>query len=726
MDDRTAGADHPESFAIATTASLQELRPRVLKYGDTFAVFDRNGDMRGLPGGPEGLYHRDTRYLSRLELLVAGVTPIVLSSTLRDDNAMLTCDLTNPDFTDADGRVLEHDLIHVRRSKFLFESTCHERIGVRNYAVTGQRFDIELRLGADFADLFEVRGSRRARRGRLHPPRVDGASLIAAYTGLDDVLRETRVAFDPPPDVLEAGRAVWHVDLPPGGSLALFLRFDLADAADDAVPVRVGFGRALRLARRRLRQSSGRATAIVTSNEIFNEGMRRAISDITMLITDTPQGPYPYAGIPWYSTAFGRDALITALETLWLDPEIARGVLGFLAANQATGYDAASDAEPGKILHETRAGEMADLGEVPFRRYYGSVDSTPLFIMLAGAYLDRTNDTETLRRLWPNIDAALGWMDGPGDPDGDGFIEYARATDAGLANQGWKDSYDSIFHADGTLAEGPIALVEVQGYAHAARLAAARIARRLGDVARAETLTQQAHTLRQKIDAAFWSPALDFYALALDGKKRPCLVRASNAGHLLLTGTARHDHATRVAGHLLDGGFFSGWGIRTVAAGAARYNPMSYHNGSVWPHDNALIGIGLARYGMRLEAARILDGLFDASTYIELRRVPELFCGFRRRHTQGPTYYPVACAPQAWSAMALPALLAACLGITFDPARRTVIFNHPVLPRCLSEVRLTGLAIGDARLDVVLRGARDDVAMRVTGRRGDIHAIMVV
>ena len=726
MDDQTTPPDHAESFTVATTTSLQELRPRVLKHGDTFAVFDRNGDMRGLPGGPEGLYHRDTRYLSRLELLVAGVTPIVLSSTLRDDNALLTCDLTNPDFTDADGRVLEHDLIHVRRSKFLYDAACHERIGVRNYAVTRQRFDIELRLGADFADLFEVRGSRRPRRGRLHPQRIDGATLIAGYTGLDDVLRETRVAFEPAPDVLEDGRAVWHVDLPPGGSLALFLRFDLAGPTAEAMPVRAGFGRALRLARRRLRQSSGRATAVATSNEIFNEGMRRAISDITMLITDTPEGPYPYAGIPWYSTAFGRDALITALETLWLDPAIARGVLGFLAANQATGYDAAADAEPGKILHETRAGEMAELGEVPFRRYYGSVDSTPLFIMLAGAYLDRTNDIETLRRLWPNIQAALGWMDGPGDPDGDGFIEYARATEAGLANQGWKDSYDSIFHADGTLAEGPIALVEVQGYAHAARLAAARIARRLGDVAYAETLTQQAHQLRQKIDAAFWSPDLDFYALALDGRKRPCLVRASNAGHLLLTGTARHDHATRIAGHLLDGGFFSGWGIRTVAAGAARYNPMSYHNGSVWPHDNALIGMGLARYGLRLEAARILDGLFDASTYIELRRVPELFCGFRRRHTQGPTYYPVACAPQAWSAMALPALLAACLGITFDPARHTVIFNHPVLPRCLSEVRLTGLAIGDARLDVVLRGARDDVAMRVTGRRGDIHAIMVV
>jgi glycogen debranching enzyme len=720
-----AADTHSEPFAIQATTSLQEQRPRVLKHGDTFAVFDRNGDIRALPGGAEGIYHRDTRYLSRLELLVAGSVPILLSSTLRDDNATLTCDLTNPDLRGADGQMLDHDLIHIRRSMFLYDAACYERISVRNYADRTECLTIELRFAADYADLFEVRGHRRDRRGTDHPVRRTADGLCLGYTGLDDRDRLTALSFDPAPDLLEDWRAVWQLDLPPGGSRAIFLRIDLTGHATPANP-RAAYSQRLRDARRALRNASARSTAILTSNEIFNEAMRRAISDLTMLVTDTPQGPYPYAGIPWYSTAFGRDALITALETVWMDPSIARGVLGYLAANQATTTDAASDAEPGKILHEVRHGEMAELGEVPFRRYYGSVDSTPLFVMLAGAYFERTDDLDTMRRLWPNIEAALGWMDGPGDPDNDGFIEYARKTESGLANQGWKDSYDSIFHADGSPAIGPIALVEVQGYAHAAKLAAAHIARRLGDADRSRALEAQAKNLQTAIEAAFWSDALGTYALALDGDKRPCLVRASNAGHLLLSGTARHDHAVQATAQLLGGAFFSGWGIRTVATDAARYNPMSYHNGSVWPHDNALIGMGMARYGMRLDAAKILDGLFDASIYIELRRLPELVCGFRRRQTQGPTYYPVACAPQAWSAVALPALLAACLGISFDPARRTVIFNRPVLPRCLDEVTLRNLVIGDARLDVVLRGEGGDVAMRVLGRSGDIHAIMVV
>jgi glycogen debranching enzyme len=716
---------HAEPFAIHATSTLQEQRPRVLKHGDSFAVFDRNGDIRALPGGAEGLYHRDTRHLSRLELRIAGTVPILLSSTLRDDNATLTCDLTNPDLPGADGQVLDHDLIHIRRTKFIYRAACHERIGVRNYADAPQRLRLDLLFAADYADLFEVRGRARPKRGQARPAVRTADGLRLGYVGLDRCERTTALSFDPPPDLLEDGRATWLLDLPAGGSSAIFLRIDLAG---DAAPAnaRTAFSLRLRDARRALRGAASRATAIATSNEIFNEAARRSISDLTMLVTDTPEGPYPYAGIPWYSTAFGRDALITALETLWMDPSIARGVLLYLAANQATVTDAASDAEPGKILHEMRHGEMAELGEVPFRRYYGSVDSTPLFVMLAGAYFERTDDIDTIRALWPNIEAALGWMDGPGDPDGDGFIEYARATEAGLANQGWKDSYDSIFHADGKLVVGPIALVEVQGYAHAARIAAARIVRRLGDPARAAALDEAARELQARIEAAFWSDTLGSYALALDGAKRPCLVRASNAGHLLLSGTARHDRAVRTAAQLLGGAFFSGWGVRTVATDAPRYNPMSYHNGSVWPHDNALIGMGLARYGMGLEAARILDGLFDAATYIELRRLPELVCGFRRRQTQGPTYYPVACAPQAWSSMALPALLAACLGISFDPARRTVIFNRPVLPRCLDEVTLRGLAIGQARLDVVLRGERDDVAMRVLGKTGDIHAIMVV
>ncbi len=384
-------------FLIPAVASRQERRPRILKHGDTFAVFDHNGDALSEPGSPEGLYHRDTRYLSHLYLTIAGQRPLLLSSILPDDNVTLTCDLTNPDLFDAEGQlILEHDLLHLRRSLFLWDSACHERIALRNFDDRRHRVRIDLTFGADFADLFEVRGADRARRGALEPPQVERSAVRLAYLGLDRRRRETVLRFDPAPQELTAQRATFIFDLAPRDARTVTLTIGCDSIGAD--PVRRSFGRSLREARRSLRASASRATAIVTSNDIFNEAVRRSVSDLYMLITDTPEGPYPYAGIPWFSTVFGRDGLITALETLWLDPAIARGVLLHLAANQATGFDPAADAEPGKILHEVRYGEMAELGEVPFRRYYGSVDSTPLFVMLAGAYLERTGDLATLRQ----------------------------------------------------------------------------------------------------------------------------------------------------------------------------------------------------------------------------------------------------------------------------------------------------------------------------------------
>lgn len=717
-----AAAEDPQEpdYAIAASASQIEAVPRTLKHDDTFAVFDAHGDA--VPGlaSNHGLFHRDTRHLSQFFLTIDGVRPLLLGSTVRDDNATLSCDLTNPDLpARGDQSELAHDLIHLRRSRFLFRGACHECLSIRNFDGEIRTFEIGLFFDADFVDLFEVRGSHRAKRGRIAAPVVSESHVGLSYRGLDARIRTTRLSFAPEPTTLKADRALYRLTLKPGEGFVIFaeIRCDGLELGRDA---RQAFRLGLKDIRADMRARIARSAGVTSSNNHFNEGLRRAVSDLNVLITDLPEGPYPYAGVPWFSTVFGRDALITAFETLWLTPSLARGVLLHLAANQATTFDPEADAEPGKILHEVRFGEMAELGEVPFRRYYGSIDSTPLFVMLAGAYLERTGDIETIRMLWPSVDAALGWMREHGDRDGDGFIEYGRRRGDGLVNQGWKDSHDSIFHADGRLANGPIALVEVQGYAYAAWNAAAAIARALGDPAAAEDHAARARNLRAAFDPAFFDPALGTYVLALDGDKAPCRVRTSNAGHALFSGIALPERAEAVAASLMATSSFSGWGVRTLAAGEARFNPMSYHNGSVWPHDNAVVAMGLARYGFRAEAARIFEGLFRASVYFDLRRIPELFCGFGRQRNRGPVGYPVACAPQAWAAAAPLALLQASLGLSFDVAERRAVFERPMLPEFLDTLTLTGLVVADGRIDVKVERVDATAALSVIDRQGNV------
>jgi glycogen debranching enzyme len=713
----------PSEGPFYITATQAAGRPtRTLKYGDTFVVLDSRGDIAAAPGGSAGLFHRDTRYLSRLELLVNGTPPLLLGSNLRDDNSAMFADLTNPDLISDQRILLERDSVHILRTVFLWRGTAYQRLRIRNYG--DQAIDLQLAVlfANDFADLFEVRGARRERRGTATAKLRGDDQVVMTYHGLDAKLRRTTLTFEPPPQRLANDSAAYDLSLAPGEAQPIFVAVSCDPAQSRPAP----FLRGLIAARRELRRSARHRTSVETSNDRFNEMLCRSAADLEMLMTDTPQGPYPYAGIPWFSTTFGRDGLITALQMLWWSPEVARGVLRRLAAYQAKTTDPLADAQPGKILHEMRGGEMAALREVPFGLYYGSVDSTPLFVLLAGLYAERTGDIETISELWPAIEAALGWIDGPGDPDGDGFVEYKRASEQGLANQGWKDSHDAIFHADGRLAEGEIALVEVQGYVYAAKRMAACCARRLGHDAFAQKLDDEAQLLAERFEATFWCPEIDTYALALDGAKNPCRVRTSNAGQVLFTGIASPDRAARVAASLLEPRFFSGWGIRTVARSEARYNPMSYHNGSIWPHDNALIALGLARYGLTEPITSLFEGLFRAGNYMDLRRLPELFCGFQRQRGHGPTLYPVACAPQAWASATPFTLLEASLGLQFDPSKCEIRLCNPQLPPFLDEVILRNLKLGSSTVDLRVRRHQKTVSLDTTRTNGKVQVSMVL
>jgi glycogen debranching enzyme len=711
------GAD---PYYLLASSALADENDRVLKHAESFAVFDRHGDVRPVGLAEEGIYHEGTRHLSELSLRLDGQMPLLLGSTARRDNSRLAVDMTNPDLS-LDGARIPRGTLHLTRVKVLWRGVCHERLTVRSFGKEPIRLPLTFHFDADFVDLFEVRGMRRARRGDHLQPVVEPTSVTLRYRGLDEVVRRTRLTVDPVPKSMTATAAHVLLELPPGRAVTVELAIGCESARRRARPA--AFDTAFEASRTTLREALGHTPTISSSNGLFDDWLGRSCADVAMMTTQTSRGSFPYAGVPWFSTPFGRDGIITALQCLWFAPDLARGVLRFLAATQADAVDASRDAQPGKIVHEMRHGEMAACGEIPFGRYYGSHDATPLFVMLAAAYHRQTDDLATVAELWPNVERALAWMDGDGDPDRDGFVEYARQSATGLAHQGWKDSHDSVFHADGSSAAPPIALAEIQGYVYAARRGAADLAAALGQEERAAQLRAEAADLQRRFAEAFWLEDLETYALALDGAKRPCRVRSSNPGHGLLTGIVQPDHATRLARTLMSDASYSGWGVRTIAAGEARYNPMSYHNGSVWPHDTAMIALGLARYGFVADAARITADLFEASRHFDLARLPELFCGFTRRDGEAPTRYPVACSPQAWSAGAVFMLLQACLGMEVDATARTLSFRHAQLPAFLDNLVMRGLRVGDAELDIGFERQELGVGFTVLRRQGDVEVV---
>ncbi|MDN5849381.1 MAG: amylo-alpha-1,6-glucosidase [Nitrococcus sp.] len=713
-----------DQWYVLATSSQADDRTCVLKDGETFAVFDRYGDIQHLGIGEQGIYHQDTRFLSYFEFNINERRPLVLNSTVKQDNTLLTVDLTTSDLYKDNQLVTHKGTLHIFRSKLLWEGTHYEHMRLFNYGDKIISLHLDFQFGADYADIFEVRGAKRVTRGQDLPVQHKEQELVLGYQGLDGETRRTRILFSQPPDRQEDGRIYFHIQLPPKEEKSLYFTIACETNAKKA-PV-LAYKTALSHSNNAGTADRERIGCVFTSNEQFNDWLNRSAADLQMLTTQTLQGDYPYAGVPWFSTPFGRDGIITALQYLWLNPKLARGVLSFLATTQAKEETPAQDAEPGKILHEARQGEMAALHEVPFGRYYGSVDATPLFVVLAGAYYQRTGDRELLETIWPNIECALAWIDDYGDSDGDGFVEYSRHSSNGLVHQGWKDSEDSIFHQNGSPAEGPIALCEVQGYVYDAKKTAAKLATFLDDMNRATELERQARTLKEKFNQAFWCDDIGTFALALDGHKRPCRVTASNAGHALFSGIASRKYAKRLAETLINEASFSGWGIRTIATTERRFNPMSYHNGSIWPHDNAIAAMGLARYGFKAQALQILTGLFDASIVMDLHRLPELFCGFGRPPGQGPTLYPVACSPQAWASGTVFYLLQACLGLTFSEEKPQLRFHHPRLPEYMQRLKITNLRFGNAVIDLELRRHLHDVGVNVLRKEGDLEVAVIV
>ena len=716
--DLIAVGDQYYILASTFTADLPKL---VLKHDEAFFVADRRGDFLDVPDSEFGFYVGGTRFLHRFDLRVHGQRPLLLNSAVSGDSLQVAVDLTNADVHDGDTVLLAGRTLHLGRRLTLYRRQLSQTLTIESFATAPVHVDLDWRFGADFADVFEVRGLRRERRGESLAPVCEGATVRLAYRGLDDVVRTTLLSFEPWPQEMTAGSATHRLTVPAGGRLELSVT--VATSESESRPEA-----SLSLAdivRRRREENQWRHTQtsrITTSHEGFSGWLRRSRGDLHMLLTETPDGSIPYAGIPWYVAPFGRDSLITALQILPFEPQIAQGTLRFLARHQGTEDDPFTDQEPGRILHELRRGEMAACREIPFIPYYGSVDATSLFVMLLAEYVRWTGDRVLALELWPALERALGWILGSGH--GDGYLTYGSRSPMGLGNQGWKDSHDAIMHASGERAATPIAVVEAQGYKYAALLGAAEVAETLGRDERVPALQESARRLRERFESDFWQDRQGFYALALDSEGQPCRVIASNPAHCLWTGIAAEGHAKTVADRLIAEDMFSGWGLRTLSAREKLYNPMSYHNGSVWPHDTAIAAAGLRRYGQMEAFLSIATALFEAALEWEGSRMPELFCGFTRVPGLGPTRYPVACSPQAWAAGVPFHLLSAMLGLSPDAHGNRINLIHPVLPSWLDWVEIRDLRLRDSSLDFVVSRGSQTAAVELLSRRGDAELVV--
>lgn len=674
------------------------MKHHVIKENDLFLLTDENGDIVPGSSGACGLYTKDTRFLSRLELSVNGKKPVLLSSS-SEDNYQATIRMTNPHMEEDGKLVLWRESVEILRHRFIREGVLYESVSYTNYYPKSIAFETSFAFDADFADMFIVRGFLDGDVGKKTGIAVSGERVSVTYIGADNIRRETRIEWDrPPARTSPDGTATYELELEPRETQTI--TFVIMPVIADEAPRVQPYAEALQSLEAAYRDWERETTAVESDMPLFDRLFSRGLKDLRALLTDVGYGSFPVAGLPWFAVPFGRDSLITALQMLPVQPGVALGTLQTMTAYQGVKVDDWRDETPGKIMHEIRYGELANTNQIPFTPYYGSVDATPLFVMLAAEYFQWTGDEDAIRRLLPALERAMEWIGRYGDLDGDGFVEYRAASSRGIGNQGWKDSEDSIVHESGEYAKSPIALVEVQGYVYHARKGMASIYRKLGHPDKAEEQERAAEELQLRFERSFWMDDHDYYAIALDGEKRQVRSVTSNPGHLLMTGLPDDARARKVARRLVASDMFGGFGIRTMSERSSGYNPMSYHNGSVWPHDNSMSLIGMSRLGLTEEAAIVVGGLLRAAEHFEYARLPELFCGFPDSLGR-PVPYPVACSPQAWAAGTPLVFLQVMLGIRPNVSDRRIELR-PVLPSGMNRLNVRRLRIGGGTLSLTV------------------------